>query len=349
MYHALFYSQQTPGQALRLVVRNKISLAQPLPVADEDKIRHIPGVKEISVWNWFGGTYKDNRDPNNFFARLGVEPGPFLKIRTQMEMPADQRQAFLTDKTACVISRDLADKLGFHIGDRITLVGDIYPVSLETKVVGIFDDPDAQQSMFFNWKYLSDMLPVGRRSYISTLAILANSTDDVPRIAQAVDAMTHESSYPTKTESEAQFALSFVSFLGNIKLFLMSICAAVTFTILLVSGNTMAMSVRERIREVGVMKTLGFTNGKILTIIVTEAVAIAVIGGAIGLLFAEFLTVVVGRAAAVFFPQLRGLTIDFVTALIALAIAALIGVISSIVPASNAARTNILDSLRYAG
>lgn len=349
MYHALFFNQETPGQALRLIVRNKISLAQPLPASYEDRVRRIPGVKEISVWNWYGGTYKDARDTKNFFARLGVEPGPFMKIRTQMVMPEDQRRAFLTDKTGCVVSRDLVDKLGFHVGDRITLVGDIYPGNLELKVVGIFDDPDALQSLFFNWKYLNDGLPKGRQSYISTLAILADSTDDVPKIAQTVDSMTRESSYPTKTESEAQFALSFVSFIGNIKLFLLSICAAVTFTILLVSGNTMAMSVRERIKEVGVLKTLGYTNDKILALIVGEAVVIALMGGAVGLIFAEALTIVVAKGAAAYMPQLHGLTIDPVTAVIALGIAAFIGVISSVIPGWNAARTNILDSLRYAG
>ncbi|MGH9585196.1 MAG: ABC transporter permease, partial [Bryobacteraceae bacterium] len=153
----------------------------------------------------------------------------------------------------------------------------------------------------------------------------------------------------TKTQSEQQFTLSFVSFLGNIKLFLLSICAAVTFTILLVSGNTMAMSVRERIKEVGVLKTLGFTNGGVLGIIVSEAVAIALIGGVIGLLFAEILTAVVGKGAELYMPQLHGLTIQPATALIALAIAAFIGLVSSFVPAWNAAHTNIIDSLRYSG
>ncbi len=349
MYHALFFNQETPGQALRLVVRNKISLAQPLPVAYEDKVRRLPGVQEISVWNWFGGAYKDSRDSKNFFARLGVEPKPFLRIRTQMEMPDDQRQAFINDRTGCVISRDLAEKLNFHVGDRLTIVGDIYPVNLELKVVGIFDDPDALDTLFFNYDYLRDALPLGRRNFISTLAVLADSPEDVPRIAQAVDTMTRESSYPTKTESEAQFALSFVSFIGNIKLFLLSICAAVTFTILLVSGNTMAMSVRERIKEVGVLKTLGFNNDTILGIIIGEAITIALIGGIVGLLLASLLTVVVGRAAAAFMPQLHGLSITPFTALFALGVAVLIGIISSFFPAWNAARTNILDSLRYSG
>src|SRR5262249_29870109 len=150
--------------------------------------------------------------------------------------------------------------------------------------------------------------------------------------------------WPVKAESEQQFALSFVSFLGNIKLFLLSVCAAVTFTILLVSGNTVAMSVRERIREVGVMKTLGYANNLILGLIVGEAVAIALTGGAFGLLLAEGATSIVGKVGQNFMAQLHGLTVTPSTVLIALAVAAFVGGISSFVPAWNAARTNILDS-----
>jgi|GraSoiStandDraft_50_1057286.scaffolds.fasta_scaffold14363_3 putative ABC transport system permease protein len=350
IYHALFYGDATPGQALRVVVRHRVSLAQPIPIAYEAKIRTVPHVKEVSVWNWYGGTYKDARDPKNFFARFGVEPAAFMKIRTQMEMPEDQRRAFITDRTGCVVSKDLARKLGFKIGDRITLTGDIYPGTLELKVVGIFEDPDAQQSLYFNYDYLRDTLPIGRRNYISVVAILADSPENVPRIAKAVDDMFANSSPPTKTESEQQFALSFVSFLGNVKLFLMSICAAVTFTILLVSGNTMAMSVRERIKEVGVLKTLGFTNNSILGIIIGEAITIALIGGAVGLILASLLTVLVRNASvSMGIGQLHNLSLTALAASMAMLIAILIGFASSFVPAWNAARTNILDSLRYSG
>jgi putative ABC transport system permease protein len=349
MYHALFMSQPTPGQALRLVTRHKVSLTLTIPVADEAKVRQIPGVKEISVWNWFGGTYKDARDQRNFFARLGVEPKAFLTIRTDMKMPDDQRKAFLTDRTGCIISQDLSQNLKLKLGDRIVLKGDIYPYDLDMKIVGIFDDPDATQSLFFNWEYLRDLLPVGRRSNISTMAILVDSTEDSPKVAKAIDDMFAESPFPTKTESEGQFALSFVEFLGNIKLFLLIICAAVTFTILLVSGNTMAMSVRERIKEVGVLKTLGFNNDAILGIIVGEAICIALIGGLIGLLLSAILTVGAGKVLGGFLPQLHDLSVTPFTALVALGLALIVGLVSSFIPAWNAAKTNILDSLRYAG
>jgi putative ABC transport system permease protein len=349
MYHALFFGQDTPGQAIRLIVRHKVSLGQPLPFAYEEKIRRLPGVQAVTAWNWFGGTYKDNRDMRNFFARIGVEPREFFALRTQLQMPEDQRQAFLTQRTACIISRDLVDKLGFKLGQRVTLLGDIWPVNLELKVVGFYDDPDAVQTLFFNNDYLRDALPLVRRNFLTTIAIRADSTDNVPHIAKAVDDLFAESQYPTKTESEGQFALGFVSFIGNLKLFLLSICAAVTFTILLVSGNTMAMAVRERIREVGVLKTLGFTTDKILGIIVGEAVVISLMGAFIGLVFAAVLCIGVGNAARAVLPQLKNLSMTPATFCIALGIALLVGLISSMLPAWNAARTNILDSLRYAG
>jgi putative ABC transport system permease protein len=349
MYHALFLKDQTPGQAMRLVTRNKVSLAQAIPISDENKIRGVPGVKQVSVWNWFGGTYKDARDTKNFFGRFGVEPKAFLTIRTQMEMPEDERKAFTSDKTACILSDDMAQKLNLKVGDRVTLIGDIYPVTLDLKLVGIYQDPDAKASLFFNWAYLSDALPVGRRSYISTVAILADSPAVVPGIARAIDTLFENTSTPTKTESEAQFALSFVSLLGNIKLFLIAICAAVTFTILLVSGNTMAMSVRERIKEVGILKTLGFNNDAILGMIIGEALTISLIGGVIGLALAGILCVGVGHAAGDTLPQLHDMNVTPMTGLVGLGVAAFIGVVSSFVPAWNAARTNILDSLRYSG
>lgn len=349
IYHAMFYSQATPGAAIRLVTRHKVSLGQVIPASYEEKIRAVPGVKEVSPWNWFGGTYKDSRDFKNFFARMGVNPKAFMTIRTQMDMPEAQRRAFITDRTGCVVSRDLAEKLNFKLGDRITLIGDIYPVTLQLKVVGIFDDPDAQGTLFFNVDYLRQALPQARRSLDSTIAILAASPDDVGRIAKTVDDMFANASPPTKTESEQQFTLSFMWFLGNIKLYLMSICAAVTFTILLVSGNTMAMSVRERIKEVGVLKTLGFTNDAILGMIIGEALTIALIGGAIGLLISSGLVLVVGKVGQNFVQQLHGLSLTPVTCLIALGVAAFVGLVSSFVPAWNASRTNILDSLRYSG
>lgn len=349
IYHALYLSDASPGQALRIISRHRVSLGQAFPSAYELKIRQLPGVVEATTLNWYGGTYKDNRDPKNIFARFGVDPVRLLHVRTQLLMPDDQRQQFIKERTACIISEDLAKTLNLKLGDRVQLLGDIYPGTLDLIVRGIFSDPDVVATLYFNMEYLRQSLAPARRGWDSMVVTLADNPSDVQPIAQSIDAMFANAAFPTKTEAEQQFLLNFVSFIGNIKLFLFAICGAVTFTILLVSGNTMAMAVRERIKEVGVLKTLGFTNGAILTMILAEAVAISLIGGALGLIFSAGLVGIVGRSAQAFVNQLHGLSLTPFTIAICMAIAAAIGLISAFVPAWSAARTKILDSLRYSG
>jgi putative ABC transport system permease protein len=348
VYSAFYFSKPSAHQALRLITRNRISLAVPMPVYYRDKIRGVPGVREAGMSQWFGGVYKDSRDPKNFFGRLAIEPENIFTIRGEMQLPEDQKKAFQRDRTGALIGRLLADRLGFHLGDRITLVGDIFPVNLDLTVRAIFDAPNDNDVLYFHWKYLEESIPAGRRSVIGTFNILCDSPESVPRVARAVDDMFRNSPFETKTESEQQFALSFLSFLGNVKAFLLSICAAVTFTILLVSANTMAMSVRERIGEVGIMKTIGFTTGDVLGVILGESVIISVAGGVVGLALASFLCAGV-RRGPILFDQVRNLSIEPATAAVCLALAAIIGLGSSLLPAFTAARTPIVEAVRDAG
>lgn len=352
MYQAMFYGEATPAQAVRLITRHRVSLTQPVPIYYKDKIRQLPGVRDLITWQWFGGTYKDSRDPNNFFPRFGTDPEHFFNVHIEYQIPEDQKLAFTRERTGCVISRTLADKLKFHNGDRITLVGDIFPVTLELKVVGIFDEPDKMSMLFFNREYLREALGPGSadQDLVGAFKVQAESAADVPHIAAAIDGMFDTSPFPTRSESEKAFELSFISFLGNVRLFIMAICGAVTFTILLVSANTISMSVRERIREVGILKTLGFTPGAILGIVVAESSVISLIGGAIGcFLAAGMCSVVANGPGGDFMPALRNLAITPTTGVICLAAALLIGLISSFLPAWSASRTPIVDSLRYTG
>ncbi len=346
MYAAFYYSKPSVHQALRLVTRNRVSLTLPMPMYYENKIRTLPGVREVMMSQWFGGVYKDSRDPKNFFARLAAESDKLFTIYGEWTTPEDQKKAFLADQTACIVGRDLATRLNFHLGDRVTLVGDIYPVTLELTVRAIFDSPDNSDVMFFHWKYLEESISEGRRSMAGTFNIVAASADDVPRVAREVDNTFRNSPFETKTETEQQFALSFLSFLGNVKFFLMSICGAVVFTILLVSANTMAMSVRERIREVGILKTIGFTTGDVLATILGEAVVIALAGGILGLALASGLLVVVAKALVAFSLKL---SIQPATAGVCIALAVVIGVFSSLLPAVSAARTGIVAAVRNEG
>jgi putative ABC transport system permease protein len=345
IYHAFFFTPPTPEQALRLITRNRISLANVMPISYRQKIEQVPGVREITVLQWFGGVYKD---PKNMFARMAVEPERFVKVYPEYVVPEDQKRAWMREQTAAMIGRDIATKYGLNIGDRMTLKGDIFPVTLDFTVRAIFDYKPDNESMYFHLKYLFEALGARRGDFAGTFAILADSPESVSRIAQQVDDTFRNSPVQTRTESEKAFQLGFISFLGNVKMFLLSVCAAVTFTILLVTANTMAMSVRERIREVGILKTLGYTNESILAIVLGEAAVLSFIGGLLGWGLAAGMTWVI-RQGPGFFAELKTLVITPPVAALLLVVAVLIGVLSSFIPAWSASRTNILDSLRYSG
>ncbi len=345
MYKAFYYTQANEYQALRLVTRNRVSLTLPMPIFYGPKIEQVPGARVVMMSQWFGGTYKDARDPKNFFARLAVEPEKLFALVGEMKIPEDQKKAFQQDRTACLMGKNLARRLNLKLGDRITFVGDIYPVNIELTIRGIFELPEDDSITYFHWKYLEESISPARRSVAGTFTILADSIDDAPRVAKAIDDMFHNATVETKTESEQQFGLSFLAFLGNVKAFLLSICGAVTFSILLVSANTMAMSVRERAREVGILKTIGFTTGQILGIILGEAVLISEAGAVLGLLLAALLCGGVGQAV----PAFQNLTIQPVIIAISLALAAGIGVASSLIPAFGASRTAIIEAIRDNG
>ncbi len=255
IYHAFYFSDPTPSQALRLITRNSISLARPMPQAYEAIIKKVPGVREVAIEDWFGGQYIDDR-PEHMFARFAVDADKIFVVRSEIQMPEDQKAAFLRDRAGCIVGKPVADKQHFKLGDKITLKGDIYPFNLELTVRGIFEAVNSADVLYFSRETLEQSMLERQRGNAGLFIILANSADDVPRIESAVDEQFHNSPTQTKTESESAFSLSFVSFLGNVKAFLLVVCGAVMFTMLLVSANTIAMSVRERVREVGVMKVL---------------------------------------------------------------------------------------------
>jgi putative ABC transport system permease protein len=345
MYHALFLSKPMANEAYRLVTRNRVSIAVFMPLSYRERILQIPGVRQVMVYNWFGGAYKDARDPKNFFARFAVEPEKLFTIFSEWTLPEDQKQAFIHERTACVIGRDLANQFQLKLGDRITLAGDIFPGTFDFTVRGIFDAPQKSLVMFFNKEYIDQSLAERRRGLVDILYILVDDPQHASRIATAVDDMFHNSTSQTKTESEQAFVVGFLSLLGDVKMYLIGICGAVVFTMLLVSANTMAMSVRERTREVGVLKTLGFPRGTVLAMILGEAAAIAMAGGAIGyaistLLLRGVLKSPMGGylpAVPVFSPGI---------AVACVSIAAAIGLLSSLIPALGASRVSIVEALR---
>jgi len=346
IYHAFYFSTTTTDQDLRLTTRNRVSLTLPLPQSYAQTIKAIPGVREVEIEQWFGGIYIDNR-PEHMFARMAVEPDKFFTVYPDVKIDPGEEKAFQHERSACIAGRELVNKLGWKLGDRVTIKGDIFPLNLEFTLRGIFDAQDAfmNRTLYFDREYLEQSLPLARRGNAGTFTILAASTDDVPRIEAAVDQQFRNSPVQTKTETQTAFGLSFLAFFGNIKVILLTVCAALTFTILLVMANTIAMSVRERVREVGVLKTLGYTPGTILGIILGEAVTISIIGASLGLVLASFMTVSV-RNMPTFNAQLETLTIAPPVVLLCLAVAAMIGLVSAFIPAYSASRISIVDALR---
>jgi putative ABC transport system permease protein len=346
IYQAFFYTAAaSPTEALRLVCRHKVSIIQPLLVSQKTQIQAIPGVKKVSAYTWFQGTYIKE---SNFFARLAVDADTIFDIYNEWQIPPEQLAAFKSRKTAAAVGSRIARQYNLKVGQTITIVGDIYPVTLELSVAGIFEGPAASDMLVFHNEYLSDLLPKDNpaRDVVGSYIILTDSAENAPRIAREVDDfMAKHSTVPTRSESEQEFARSFLSILGNIQLFLVAICAAVTFTIMLVSANAVAMAVRERTREMAILRTLGYRQVEILQLVLGESVATAVVGGILGIGIGFVITKVIESIAA-----FLGLpTLQWQSALVVLAAAVAVGFIAALVPALIAARKNIVESLRFTG
>lgn len=347
LYFALFLGAPAKAQARRLVTRHKVSIVFQMPIYYREQIRNVKGVEEVMIWQWYGGVYKDSRDQRNFFPRIGVEADKLFKVYQEYGIPEDQKKAFIQDPAGCVVGKALADRFGFKVGDKILIKGDIFPFDLDMTIRGIYTSSEtSDETLWFNFKYLENALRNSSRLAAGTFTMLASDPAEVPRISKEIDALFANAPVPTHTESEYAFGVSFLSFLGNIKMILMCVCGAVTFTILLISANTMAMSVRERVREVGVLKTLGFQQSTILGLILGESALIALLGGAVGLAIAEGLCAMIRQGPAIV-DQTKTLTLQPPVIGLLLGIAMLIGMASALVPAWNASRTNIIDALRF--
>ncbi len=346
IWRSFYVDQVAPEASRRLIVRDRVSLAFFLPSFYRDKIRSVPGVTAIAPMTWFEGRYIDNR-PEHFFARLATDPDEYLKVASDKITPPEQIKAWQQDRAGALVDVTLADKYGWKIGDRVHIQGTIFPVDLDLTVRAIYHRDPPQNALYFNTKYLEEAVPwmKGQAGWYSAQV---DSADHVAGASQQIDDMFHNAPLQTKTESEKAFQLGFVASLGNVKAFILGICGAVMFAIMLVSANTMAMSVRSRTREVAVLKTLGFTKERVLSIFVSEAVALSVAGGVLGILVA--------------IPVIAGMTHRFIGlgipldmhvklpgAALALFVAVLLGIVSGYLPAHRASRMNIVEGLRHIG
>ena len=344
LWHAFSLDEGSAESAQRLVVRHRVSLTFSLPGFYREKSRAVPGVVSVVPVSWFGGIYKDQK-PENFFAQFGTDPDEFFKTFRDMAMPDDQIKAWQRDRQGVIVDDTLANKFGWKLGDRIMLQGTIYPVNLELNIRGIFHSYPDNKSAYFNTKYVEESVSFFK-GQAGTFSILADNPGDVSKIASSIDDMFRNSPQPTKSESEKAFGLEFVAMMGNVKAFILSICGAVLFATLLVSANTIAMSIRERTREVAVLKTLGFTRRGVLGLFVSEAVALSLAGGLIGVSMAKAMVFAISQAPQLtFFP----LTMTPAIFIFALLISGVVGLLSAAVPSYHASQINIVDGLRHIG
>ncbi len=347
VWRAFYLDQGSPESAQRLIVRHKVSLIFFLPAYYRDKIRALPGVKQVVPETWFGGQYKDDK-PQNQFAQFGTDPNELLKVITEFKLPQDQLEAWQKDRAGCIVDSELAKKFGWKIGDHIHLTGKIFPFNPEFTIRGIYTAPNPTESIYFNNETIEQGYP-DVKGRVGFYGVLADSPQDVAKVAKEIDETFRNAERPTKTESEHAFVLDFIAALGNVKLFILSICLAVVFAILLVSANTLAMSIRERTREVAVLKTLGFTRKTVLGLFVGEAVVLSLAGGVIGVLGAAAFLFVASHGPGAGAQFLRGMKVTGGTVAVSLMVAALVGFISASIPSWNASRQNIVEGLRHIG
>ena len=334
-----------PG-ADRLIVRHKVSLIMTLPVTYGQRMEQIPGVAATVHWTWFNGIYQN--EPKNFFGSFPVEPEAFLNIHPEFVLPEDQKQAWLKTRTGAIVGESLANRFKWKIGDHIPLTSPIWPrkgdQAWEFEIVGIYKGAKKgtdTSGFFFRYDYFDEGRARGEGE-VGWYVVRVKDPDHAAEVASRIDAEFANSPYETKAEPEGAFAQGFVQQIGNIGTILMAILSAVFFTILLVAGNTMAQSVRERTEELGVLKALGFTNERVLAMVLLESCLIAVLGGLAGLGLAWVITLggsPVPNVLPVFYLPNRYIGIG---AGLTLAL----GLITGILPALQAMRLQIAVALR---
>jgi len=344
LWRSFYIDKGAPDSALRIMTRHKVSLANFLPIYYRDKMRSVPGVVHVVPMTWFGGTYIDDK-PEHYFAQFATDPDEYFDVAADKIMPADQLEAWKKDRAGCVADVVLAEKFHWKIGDHIHLQGTIFPTNLDLTLRGVYRIDPATSGLFFHTKYLEESV-----SWFKDTAgfyfTRVDTPENMPKAARGIDDMFHSTPVPTKSESEQAFRLDFISTLGNVKAFILSICGAVVFTTLLVCANTMAMSIRERTREVAVLRTLGFTRGSILKLLLSESVAISMIGGVVGVLLGAVVVMAVARPG-IGLPV--SLHMTWLTAGAVMIVAFVVGLASGLIPSYRASRLGIVDALRYIG
>ena len=329
------------GAALRVVVRSRVSIANLLPARQRQIIERIPGIAAVSPFSWFGGKFKSEQ--NMTFAQFAMDPTLLRAVFGEAKMTEAEYEAFEKDRTACVVGKITADKYKLKVGDRITLTSIIYPATLELKVAGIYSGTIDDRNMLFHHKYLDEA--GGSDGMVGTWWVKVRSIEDMANVIPAINKAFENTSAEVRAETERAFQLSFISMMGNIKVLVTWVSSAVVFTLVLVTASTMSMAIRERFRELAVLKALGFQRRELFAFILAESFGLAALGAVLG----------IGGAYCLFTygditKMTDGIFLTFeVTPKIigtGAIVAACLGVISSIAPSIAVARTSVVEGLK---
>jgi putative ABC transport system permease protein len=342
VYTALGAPLQNADTIPLVMVRRSSGIIFPLPASYAERIRAVPGVAACASLSWFGGYWKD---PANFFANFAVDPENVFKVQFASTIPPDQLEAFKRERTAAVAGRRLAERFGWKVGDRITLLGSPYGFTPELTLRGIFTGgPDDQ--LWFHWEYLNESM--GRMNVVGLYWVRLEKPELAARVGQAIDQMFRNTDNETKTESLSAFLLNFIAMLGNVRLIILMIGSAATFAILLIVANTMAMSIRERVSEAAVMRSLGFRSAQIMRLFVGESLLLTAAGALLGVGGAKLISdaVALSQIGQFVFAdmRMRPETLAFCSAL-----PLLIALLAAGLPAYRAGRVNIAEALRFTG
>ncbi len=332
--------------ANRLIVASRLSITQSLPIRLDAQIRQVAGVRDVTSGMWFGGIY---RDPKDFFPNFSVAPN-YFDVYRELEVPPEQIKRWQDTRTGAIVGEQLAKDFGWKIGDTIPLQATIFPRGGSNdwplELVGIFRSKDRtiasneERQLMMNWKYFDESNDY-IKNQVSWYTVTLDNPDHASRVAQAIDAISANSDHETKSQTESAFQQAFVKQFADIGMIVTSIMGAVFFTLLLLTGNTMAQAVRERIPELATLKTLGFQDRTVLTLVMVESVLLVGLGGAIGMGLAAILLPVLA-------PQTRGLLPPHVpgaTWLVGIGLIVLIGIVVGLLPALRAKRLKIVDAL----
>jgi putative ABC transport system permease protein len=342
IWRSFYYEAWTRGAALRLVCRHRVSFVAAMPSSYREKIRSVPGVTGVVPMNHFHGLYQDREEA---FGQIGTDPSEFLQVYNDYEIPEEQAKAWQQDPAGAVADRELARKMGWKLGDKIFLSGQRFPTDIELTLRGTVKGSFPARVIYFNWKYVQEAIHYDKAE---VFLLRADSPGDVGRIPRQVDELFHNSTAPTRTESEHAFDLDMVATLGSVKSFILSICGAVLFASLLVAANTIAMSIRERTREVAVMRTLGFSSETIMALLIGESVTLCLSAWLLATLAACGLICALAHSAqGVIFAVF--VKIGSSSILLPLLVAILVGWASAVIPSRRASRMNIVEALRYVG